>query len=60
MLSVKCRPFYLPQEFSVTVVTAVDIPLDANIKLAFDYALATIEKQQNNYPEGVFVIAGDF
>lgn len=31
-LEVKCRPFYLPREFSV-IVTAVYIPPDANAKL---------------------------
>ena len=53
MLAVKCRPFYLPQEFSVTVVTAVYIPPDANAKLALGYVLAAIDKQQNTYLEEI-------
>ena len=60
MLAVKCRPFYLPREFSVTVVTAVYIPPDANVNAALGYLLAAINKQQTTYPEGVFIVAGDF
>lgn len=32
-LTVKCRPFYLPCEFTVVIVTVVYIPLDANASL---------------------------
>lgn len=60
LLTVKCRPFYFPREFSVVVVTAVYIPPDANAKLALSYVLMTINKQQNAYPESVFIIAGYF
>lgn len=60
LLAVKCRPFYLPREFSVAVVTAVYIPPDANANLGLGHVLAAIDKQQNNYPEGIFIVAGDF
>lgn len=56
MLVVKCRPFNLPQEFSVTMITAIHIPPDANAKLALSFVLAAIEKHQNSYPGGVFII----
>lgn len=59
-LTVKCRPFYLPLEFTVVVITAVYVPPDANIKSALAYLLTAIRKQQQAYPEGAFVIAGDF
>lgn len=59
-LAVKCRPYYLPREFSVVIVLAVYIPPCTNAKLAFSYLLAAINKQQNAYPEGVFIAAGDF
>lgn len=60
LLVVKCRPFYLPREFTGAVITAVYIPPDANANLALGHVLAAIDKQQNNYPEGVFIVAGDF
>ena len=36
-IMVKCRPFYLPREFTSTVVTAAYIPPDANAKLCWDF-----------------------
>ncbi|XP_073669588.1 uncharacterized protein [Paramisgurnus dabryanus] len=60
LLVVKCRPFYLPREFTVAVVTAVYIPPDADRNSALGHALIAIDKQQNNYPEGIFIVAGDF
>lgn len=44
----------------MAVVAAVYIPPDANSKLAIGYVLAAMEKWQNSYPEGVFIIASDF
>ena len=59
-LSVRCRPFYLPREFTVIIITAVYIPPDANIKTALDSLLTAISNQQCDHPDGVYVIAGDF
>ncbi len=59
-LSVRCRPFYLPREFTVIIITAVYIPPDANTTSALDYLLTAISKQQRDYPDGVYIIAGDF
>ncbi len=59
-LSVRCRPFYLLREFTVIVNTAVYIPPDANITTTLGYLLTAISKQQRAYPDGVFIIAGDF
>ncbi len=54
------RPFYLPREFTVIVITAVYIPPRANITTALGYLLTAISKQQQAHPDGVFIIAGDF
>ena len=59
-LMVKCRPFYLPREFTAVIVTAVYIPPDANASIAQGYLLHAINSQQNTYLEAVHVIAGDF
>ncbi|KAK0146238.1 RNA-directed DNA polymerase from mobile element jockey [Merluccius polli] len=59
-LMVKCRPFYLPREFTSAIVTAAYIPPDANAKLAMDELHAAISKQQTAHPEAAFIVAGDF
>ena len=38
-LVIKCRPFYLPREFTSLILTAVYIPPDANAKSAVDHCL---------------------
>lgn len=60
LLAVKCRPFYLPRELSAVVVMAAYIPPGANASTALGYMLTVINKQQDSYPDGVFIIAGDF
>lgn len=59
-LSVKCRPFYLPREFTCTVIMAIYVPPDANAKQAMKELLAAISKQQTAHPEGAFIAAGGF
>lgn len=59
-LTVKCRPFYLPREHSVVIITAVYIPPHANITIALGYLLTAISKQQIAHPNGVLMIAGNF
>ncbi len=59
-LTVKCRPFYLPQEFDAVLITAVYIPTDANANKAQSYLLHAINFNQTFYPDAVHIIAGDF
>ena len=59
-LTVKCRHFYLPREFTVVIVTAVYIPPDANANIALGYLHSAINSQQSTYPEAAHIIAGDF
>uniref|UniRef100_A0A8C6LAW8 Reverse transcriptase domain-containing protein n=1 Tax=Nothobranchius furzeri TaxID=105023 RepID=A0A8C6LAW8_NOTFU len=42
------------------MITAVYIPPDANVSLALDHLYYKISEQQQTYPEGVHIIAGDF
>ncbi|KAL0190088.1 hypothetical protein M9458_017187, partial [Cirrhinus mrigala] len=57
---VKCRPFYLPREFTAIVIVAVYIPPCANPKDALRELYSAISEQQTNNPDGFFIIAGDF
>lgn len=59
-LSVIHRPFYLPREPTAVIITAVDIPPDANTSVALNYLHDKINKQQRAYTDGVHIIAGDF
>lgn len=59
-LVISCRPFYLPREFNNVYFTIVYIPL------AIDYTEATeklsncINKIDNECPEGIKIVLGDF
>uniref|UniRef100_A0A3B5PZ90 Reverse transcriptase domain-containing protein n=1 Tax=Xiphophorus maculatus TaxID=8083 RepID=A0A3B5PZ90_XIPMA len=60
LLTVNCRPFYLPREFTVVSITAVYVPPSANTKEAMSVLYRTISELQSSHTEGVFIIAGDF
>ncbi len=57
---VKCRPFYLPREFTVIVIVTVYIPPYANTKDVLHELYSAISEQQTNNPDGFFIIAGYF
>ena len=59
-MTVLCRPFYLPKELTVVLVTAVYVPPDANVSTAVSQLREVISRQQKARPEGAFVVAGDF
>ncbi len=59
-LSIICRPFYLPREFSSIVVTAVYIPPQADTSLALSKLHDELSGYINKHPEAVSIIAGDF
>ncbi|MGL5101055.1 MAG: endonuclease/exonuclease/phosphatase family protein, partial [Plesiomonas sp.] len=59
-LMVKCRPFYLPREFTSTIIKAAYIPPDADANLAMKELHVAISKQQTAHPEAAFIVAGDF
>lgn len=58
--SIKCRPFFMPRELTVVIITAVYIPPDANVSTALSLLSNSINKQQESHPDGVHIIAGDF
>lgn len=59
-MTVKCRPFYLPREFTVVMMTAVYIPPEDNSKVAIGQLHGSISSQMSKYPDAVFIVAGDF
>ncbi len=59
-LSIICRPFYLPREFSSITVTAVYIPPQADTGLAFFKLHDVLSGYINKHPVAAFIIAGNF
>ncbi len=59
-LSIICRPFYLPREFSTVIVTAAYIPPQADTGLALSKLHDVISGYINKHPDAAFIIAGDF
>ncbi len=59
-LSIICRPFYLPREFSAVIATAVYIPPQADTGLALSKLHDVLSGYINKHPDAAFIIAGDF
>ncbi len=59
-LSIICRPFYLPREFTSIIVTAVYIPPQADTSLALSKLHDELSGYNNKHPDAAFIIAGDF
>jgi hypothetical protein len=58
----KCRPHYLPREFSSVFFIAVFIPPQNNpgTKAALNELYTAIRKQENSHPEAALLVARDF
>ncbi len=56
----RCRPYYLPREFTSVFVAAVYIPPDANSKNALQELYEVISSHMTKQPDGIFIVAGDF
>ncbi len=59
-LSIICRPFYLPREFSSIVITSVYIPPQADTSLALPNLHDVLSGYNNKHPDAAFIFAGDF
>ncbi len=59
-LSIICRPFYLPREFSAVIVTAAYIPPHADTGLALSKLHDVLSGYINKHPDAAFIIAADF
>ncbi len=59
-LSIICRPFYLPREISLIIVTAVYIPPQADTSLALSKLHDVLSRYINKHPDAASIIAGYF
>ncbi len=59
-LSIICRPFYLPREFTSILVSAVYIPPQADTSVALSNLHDEISGYVNKHPDAACIIAGDF
>ncbi|CDQ76805.1 unnamed protein product [Oncorhynchus mykiss] len=59
-LTIKCRPHYLPREFSSIIITAVYIPPQADTSITLNKLYLTLCKLETIHPEAAFIVAGDF
>jgi hypothetical protein len=59
-ITIKCRPYNLPREFSSVIVTAVYFPFQADTTTALKELHWTSCKLETIYPEVAFIVAGDF
>ncbi|KAK3554585.1 hypothetical protein QTP70_025537 [Hemibagrus guttatus] len=57
-VTVRCRPFYLPRQFTTLFIVGVYIPPSANAKEALCELYGAISELQNAHPDGLFIIAG--
>ena len=60
LLTIAIRPYYLPREFSCIYVTIVYIPPDGDVKAAESKLVETVHDLENNNPDTVILITGDF
>ncbi len=59
-LSIICRPFYLPREFTSIIITAVYIPPQADTSVALSKLHDELSGYINKHPDAASIIAGDF
>ncbi len=59
-LSIICRLFYLPREFTSIIVTAVYIPPQADTSLALSKLHDELSCYINKHPDAACIITGDF
>jgi hypothetical protein len=59
-LMLKCRPHYMPREFTCAIITAVYISPQANTEAALSELYNIISQKESSHPEAVFIVTGDF
>uniref|UniRef100_A0A3B1KH12 Reverse transcriptase domain-containing protein n=1 Tax=Astyanax mexicanus TaxID=7994 RepID=A0A3B1KH12_ASTMX len=63
LMIIKCRPFYLPRDFSAVLIAAVYIPPTSNNSVrseALNELYQYISEQQTAHPDAFLILAGDF
>ena len=59
-LTIVCRPFYLPREFSSIILTAVYIPPQANTDAAVIQLSDIVTQAELSQPDSFVIVTGDF
>eukprot|EP00061_Rhincodon_typus_P007808 g29868.t1 len=59
-LTVKCRPYHLPLEFTSTILSAIYIPSHADVKNALDKIDTATNTLETKFPEALFIAASNF
>ena len=59
-LTIMCRPFFLPQEFTSVISTAVYIPPQADTNKALSVFHNVTTGLQNRHSDAALIVAGDF
>ncbi|XP_041841970.1 uncharacterized protein LOC121640325 [Melanotaenia boesemani] len=60
LLTLKCRPYYLPREFTSVIISAVYIPPQADTNAALTELHEAISTLQASQRKAAFIVAGDF
>ena len=59
LLTVRCRPLFLPREFTTIIIMAVYILPQAKAKLALEKLHDSTNKQLISHQDCVIIVAGD-
>ena len=59
-LTVQCRPFYSPREFSSVIIVSMCVPCSANKRLAARAISDHVFELESQFPDSFVVILGDF
>ena len=59
-MTISCRPFYLPREFSNVYVIIAYVPPSGNYNQAADTLTSCVQNMDNQCPNGVNILLGDF
>ncbi|KAK0146400.1 putative RNA-directed DNA polymerase from transposon BS [Merluccius polli] len=59
-LTIKCRPFYLPREFTSIIISAVYIPPQADTVTALSELHEVLAGHQTTLRDAALIVAGDF
>ncbi|KAK0136904.1 hypothetical protein N1851_026926 [Merluccius polli] len=60
LLTIKCRPFYLPREFTSIIISAVYIPPQADTVTALSELHEVLAGHQTTLRDAALIVAGDF
>ena len=59
-ITIRCRPYYVPREFSCVIMTAVYIHPRANVDTAIKDLSTVISRYESAYSNALTIVGGDF